>query len=108
MEFLVEDKYNGPHPHLNRSSYPPTKCSTEVRTVTPFCNSTPYNPHTGKPLSWVDPLLLSRGQDFPGYTHPMAVPNTHKDRVSRIQNSELAYRPLAFLKHSFPNESQWD
>ena len=84
------------------------KRSSLVRTITPFRNSTPCNPHTGKPLSWIDPLLLSRGEDFPGYTHPISLPNTQEDRVTRIQNSELAYRPLAFLKHSFPNKSQWD
>ena len=105
VESLVEDKNNGLHTHLKRS-YPTTKCSTEVRTVTPFHNSTPYNPHTGKPLSWIDPLLLSQGEDFPGYTHPISLPTTQEDRVTRIQNSELAYRPLAFLKHSFPNKSQ--
>ena len=107
MESLVEDKNNGPRTHLNHS-YPATKCSTEVRTVTPFRSSTPCNPHTGKPLSWIDPLLLSRGEDFPGYTHHVAIPSTQEDRVTRIQNSELAYRPLACLKHSFPNRSQWD
>ena len=107
MESLVEEQNNELHAHSKRS-YPATKCSTEVRTVTPFRHSTPCNPHTGKPLSWIDPLLLSRGEDFPGYTHPNSLPNTQEDRVTRIQNSELAYRPLAFLKHSFPNKSQWD
>ena len=107
VKSLVEDENNGLHTHF-RSSYPTTKCSTEVRTITPFRNSTPCNPHTGKPLSWIDPLLLSRGEDFPGYTHPISLPNAQEDRVTRIQNSELAYRPLAFLKHSFPNKSQWD
>ena len=62
MESLVEDK-------ITRFGNPPTRCSTEVRTVTPFRNNTPCNPHTGNPLSWVDPLFLSRGQDFPGYTY---------------------------------------
>ena len=89
VESLVEDENNGLHTHL-KPSYPATKCSTEVRTVTPFRNSTPCNPHTGKPLSWIDPLLLSRGEDFPGYTHPNSLPNTQEDRVTRIQNSELA------------------
>ena len=103
VESLVEEQNDELHVHSKRS-YPATKCSTEVRTVTPFRHSTPCNPHTGKPLSWIDPLLLSRGEDFPGYT----LPNTQEDRVTRIQNSELAYRPLAFLKHSFPNKSQWD
>ena len=41
------------------------ECPTEVRTATPIHHNTPCNPHTGKPLPWVDPLLLSRGQDFP-------------------------------------------
>ena len=65
---------------------------------------------SGKPLSWVDPLPLSRRQDFPSYSHPdpSVPPSVHEDRITRIQNSELAYRPLAFLKHSFPSKSQWN
>ena len=101
MESLVDNK-------ITRFGNPPTKCSTEVRTVTSFRNNTPCNPHTGKPLAWVDPLLLSRGQDFPGYTYSPTASDVHGDRVTRLDNSDLAYRPSAFLKHSFPNKSQWD
>ena len=93
MESLVEAKtHNQNHTSPRPSLQGPTTFSTDVRTVTPFPHSTSCNPHTEKPLSWVDPLPLPRGQDFPSYSHPdpSVPPTVHKDRVTCIQNLELA------------------
>ena len=95
----VDEDPNIKHPS-NPVSYVPTKFNTPTS-----LHKSPINPQTGKPVTWIDPLYNSRGEDFPSYS---SLRNIHDSRKSRLQNSDIAYKPTDFLKHQYAPKNQWD
>ena len=82
-------------PNIKYPSKPVGPIPTKLNTPASLRKS-PINPRTGKPVTWIDPLYNSRGEDFPRYSSSR---NTRDSRTTRLRNSDIAYKPTDFLKH---------